>query len=336
MAYTRNYKAGAVIYFEGDKAEEIFVLKSGVVTITYRGIESLAFVTERLNVGDFFGVKSVLGNFKREETAQVKADSTVLVLSMQEFEELAAKNIGLVLKMLKIFSTQLRKIGKQATAILSSSIQVSEPSNSLFNLGEYFLKTRKFDHALYAFHKYIEYYPNGPNVSTAHKHIEMAKKGESPVKTATDSTDTESTGEIDRNQMEKVTGDEAKSVYNEAKELMTSSHFSEALEKLKQIDEKSFKSTDHELFESITYERSLCLYEIGSYEDSVDAFTNFIKDNPKTAKMKTALFHIGKSYQALDDTARAINFFKKVSGLPPSEKINEEAKKLIKELSEQN
>ncbi|MDH4129729.1 MAG: cyclic nucleotide-binding domain-containing protein, partial [Spirochaetota bacterium] len=77
MAFTRNYKAGAIIFFEGDKGEEIFVLKSGAVTLTYRSIESPSYITEILKIGDFFGVKSAIGHFKREETAQVKEDATV-------------------------------------------------------------------------------------------------------------------------------------------------------------------------------------------------------------------------------------------------------------------
>ncbi|MDH5681273.1 MAG: tetratricopeptide repeat protein, partial [Spirochaetota bacterium] len=246
---------------------------------------------------------------------------------------LAAKNIGLVLKMLKIFSTQLRKIGKQAAAILSSSIQVSDSSKSLFSLGEYFLKTRKFDYALYSFHKYIEYYPNASNVSAAHKHIEMAKKGEPIGRKAEIATEDKDIVVDDAETSDKVSGEEAKTFYNQAKKLISNSDFSGALNKLKLIDEQEFKSSDLGIFEGVSFDRSLCLYETGSHEDSVEAFTNFIKDNPKTKKMKNALFYIGKSYQALDDLSRAVNFFKKVAGLPPNEQINEEAKKLVSELS---
>lgn len=330
MPTTRNYKSGAIIYFEGDKSDEIYVLKAGVITLTYRGIDTMALVSERLKNGDFFGVKSAIGRFKREETAQVNGDVTILVLTVKEFEDLATKNIRIVVKMLKIFSTQLRKIGKQAATLLSSSVGTSDSSVSLMKTGEYFLKNKKFDHALYAFHKYIEHYSNGEFVERAKENIQLAQKGvSSSFKTdendQTDSLDS-SPSEPQEEESQVIT------LIEESEELISENKYQEALEKLSQIDTETLKSSNKTLYEKVSFNISRCHFEIEDYQKAVDMFTNLIKENPKTEKMKTILLFIGKSYQSLGDIGKASNFYKKVSGMPPQESINDDAKKFLEEI----
>ncbi len=344
MAITRDYKAGAVVYFEGDKSGEIYVLKSGDLTLTYRGIETTSYMTERLSEGDFFGVKSSLARYKREETAQTASGGTVLVLTIQEFEDLAKKNSKLVLKMLKIFSTQLRRIGKQAASLISSSgEETPEPSLSLFKIGDYYLNDKKFDQALYAFHKYIECFPNAEYISQARERIELAKKGVSTgfegVGDETSAAD--ETGELDEvnlddaNFMDESDSEEEAKVselYQEAIKLVSESQFSEALETFSQFELSQLKDVDKSFYENASFEKSCCYYELEQYSEAVEAFTIYIKEHPKTERMKSALLYIGKSHNLMGEKARAVSFFKKVSGLPPKDKLNEEAAKLLKDL----
>ncbi|GMT49421.1 MAG: cAMP-binding protein [bacterium] len=340
MALSRNYKAGAVIYFEGDKSGEIYVLKTGDLSLTYRGIEAMNYMTERLNEGDFFGVKSSLARYKREETAQTKSGATVLVLTIQEFEDLAQKNLKLVVKMLKIFSTQLRRIGKQAATLISSSgEETPEPSLALFKIGDYYLNDKKFDQALYAFHKYIECFPNAEYVSQARERINLAKKGVS-TGFAEVGSDGESSGSetdevsLDEGFMDESPEDEAQisKLYEEAMKLISESQFSEALEKFSQFDLTQLKNVDKSFYESASFEKSRCYFELEKYGESIKAFTSYIKEHPKTEKMKSALFYIGKSNHFMGERDRAINFIKKVAGLPPRDELNKEAEKLLEDL----
>ena len=111
---TRGYKSGSIIYFEGDKSEYIFILKQGRVILTSNKIEQGEIVEtkEEIKPGEFFGVKSSLGKYPRDETAQTFGDTIVLVLTLADFETLVLKNVNVVKKMLRVFSNQLRKIGK--------------------------------------------------------------------------------------------------------------------------------------------------------------------------------------------------------------------------------
>jgi len=85
---TRSYKSGSIVYMEGDKSETIYILKAGRVVLTTKKVEDKTWVEEKVHVkpGEFFGVKSALGRYPRDETAQTLGDTTVLVLSLADFE----------------------------------------------------------------------------------------------------------------------------------------------------------------------------------------------------------------------------------------------------------
>ena len=111
-------------------------------------------------MGEFFGVKSALGSYMREETAIVLQDSAVMVFSVPEFEQLASKNTRIITKMLKVFSNQLRRIHRQVQNLMVSDEQVN-PETGLYKIGEYYLKNKRYGQALYAYKRYLVYYPSG-------------------------------------------------------------------------------------------------------------------------------------------------------------------------------
>ena len=85
----RIYKAGSIIYFSGDAAESVFILQNGLVSLSYISPETQMEVRETIKNGEFFGVKSALGRFPREETAQVIRDAQTMVLTVPESPRLA-------------------------------------------------------------------------------------------------------------------------------------------------------------------------------------------------------------------------------------------------------
>lgn len=348
MAIIRNYKAGAVIYFEGDSnSKEIFVLKSGEITLQYRSIETNTYVSENLRNGEFFGVKSSVGNYPREETAQVKSDASTLVFTRAEFEELAVKNVGLVVKILKIFSNQLRRVGKQAATLVSVTGESSgEESISLFKIGEFYLQNKRFKQAEYVFRKYLALYPDGNYFEQAKERMIMAQKGfvsqqddfagfTSKV-TDQEQEDNNQTGfeEDDSFEMPDDSPFEEPvdfhSLYDEVVELIQEKAFNKALQKLNIVSKDDIDPENY--YEKLSFNKGICYYGLEKYQESIDAFTQFIKENPKTSFMKKALLNIGKSYKELEDFKRADNFFKKVISLPPADdEVNEEAKASLSE-----
>ena len=155
-----QYRANSIIYFKGDQSDRIFLLNAGKVNLSYVDIETGQEVRDVIKMGEFFGVKSALGHYMREETAIVLQDSTVMVFSVPEFEQVASKNTRIITKMLAVFSNQLRRIHRQVQNLMVSDEQVN-PESGLYRIGEYYLKNKRYGQALYAFKRYLVYYPTG-------------------------------------------------------------------------------------------------------------------------------------------------------------------------------
>ncbi len=174
---TRTYKSGSIIYFENDKSEYVYILKSGRVILTSIKLDTGEEVKEDVRHGEFFGVKSALGKYPREETAQTVGETSVLVLGLADFERLVLRNVNVVRKMLRVFSNQLRRIHKMVRSALGEGEAVN-PAVELFRIGEYYYKAGVFEQAAYAFKKYMEYYPDTEYASTAMQRIKAIDSGE--------------------------------------------------------------------------------------------------------------------------------------------------------------
>lgn len=155
---TRTYKHGSIIYFEGDRSDVIYILKGGRVVLTSLKVDTGEEIKENIKLGEFFGVKSAIGRYPREETAQTVGDTTVLVVSRADFEKMMIKNVSLLTKMLRVFSNQLRRIHKMQREILGEGETIN-PATELFKIGEYYFKSGNLQQAKYAYKRYLEHYP---------------------------------------------------------------------------------------------------------------------------------------------------------------------------------
>lgn len=172
----RKYKAGSIIYFEGDMGKEIYVLQKGRVILISTSLDQKSEVKEDVRKGEFFGVKSILGHHPREETAQVLTDTIVLVFRSSEFEALSLKNTRIVLQMLKVFSSQLRKVHNKVRELLGE-MSIDETSIELVKVAEYYYKHDQLDEALHGYEAYLNNYPNGQLSDRAMKMCQNIKKG---------------------------------------------------------------------------------------------------------------------------------------------------------------
>lgn len=128
MPKAMQYTKGSIIYFAGDKDERIFILQRGIIILTSTDIETGSAVTEQVREGEFFGVKSALGHFPREETVTSITDAVTISMSVTEFEHLFSSNKQIIMKMLQVFSNQLRSIHKKTESILNSNTDINQLS----------------------------------------------------------------------------------------------------------------------------------------------------------------------------------------------------------------
>ena len=123
-----QYTKGSIAYFEGDQDDRIFILQKGLIILTSIDQETGHTSTEQVKPGEFFGVKSALGHFPREENATVVTDSICIAMTVHEFESLFSSNKQIILKMLRVFSNQLRKVHKKIEKILNDNVDEDQYS----------------------------------------------------------------------------------------------------------------------------------------------------------------------------------------------------------------
>ena len=173
MPKAMQYTKGSIIYFEGDKDERIFIMQSGAVLLTSTDIETGAPIAEQVRSGEFFGVKSALGHFKREETATAVVPTVAVALTVQEFEILFSNNKALIMKMLRVFSNQLRQIHKKTESILHS--EPEDQLNGMLNVAQCFYDEEQFRSACDVYQKYMTRFPNSPRIDEAKQKYDAAK-----------------------------------------------------------------------------------------------------------------------------------------------------------------
>lgn len=182
MPKAMQYSKGSVIYFSGDKDERIFILQKGMILLTSTDIETGAPVTEYIREGEFFGVKSALGHFPREESATVFTDSICISMSVQEFENLFSSNKQIIMKMLKVFSNQLRKIHKKIEDILHDEIS-EDQFEGMENVAKSFYEDEEYKSCADVCLKFLKLFPDAPNKNymaklyiDSKKRLEMQKE----------------------------------------------------------------------------------------------------------------------------------------------------------------
>lgn len=328
MPKVGTYRANSVIYFQGDLGDKIFVLQRGRVTLNYNDIETGKLIREIIQTGEFFGVKSALGRYPREENAVVLEDANVLAFTVPEFEAFSMSNTRIIIKMLKVFSNQLRHIHKQVENLMENPSAVNAETG-LFKTGEYYLRSRMYSQARYVFGRYLTYYPAGRLAEQAGRYLETAEaalarygdgKGPAPLAVAQSasaqagSSDAASTAPQATAKPQEGAGlsDVAKDYYN-AVSLFSQEKYQEAMKILKAILETGSES---EYVGKAQFDMGRCLFALGQWDLAIKHFTGIVQSAPKHPDMSDILYIMGQSWEKKGDKARAKAFFAKVLSMP--------------------
>ncbi len=369
---TRTYKPGSIVYFENDKSEYIYILKSGLIILTSQKLETGEEIKEEVRPGEFFGVKSALGRYPREETAQVLKESVVLVLTLADFERLILKNVNVVMKMLRIFSNQLRRIGRAVREVLGETSTIN-PEEELFKIGEYYYRAGRFNQARYAYNKYLDYYPNAKYSDLATKRIREIDSGQAesniapqPVIrkeiekskealkdfTLDDDMGAPASKESVVDEMDDFLGaddisgsdfdiaeesfkqEDISSLFYDAMSLYSQSEYESALQNYKKIlAQKSLKNdTENKIFQKAHFEIGRTYFKMGQYNEAIEAFSILMKKFPQSDLNVNALYHLAMIYEVKKQFDKAKSYYQKVISLAAKEEIGKQASRRLKNL----
>jgi len=104
---TRRVRAGDVIFREGDKADELFVIKSGHVRIQV-GNRTMA----DLAADNIFGEMALIDSEPRSATAVAITDVELVPVSEKQFLFLVTQTPYFALKVMRILAQRLRVTNK--------------------------------------------------------------------------------------------------------------------------------------------------------------------------------------------------------------------------------
>ena len=115
--YGKRFPTGTVLFREGDKGEEMFILQSGKVKISkkIRGVEKTLATLEK---GEFFGEMAILNDKPRSASAETIEDCEMLVIDRKTFETLLRSNVEIAIRFIKRLADRLREANDQMEALM--------------------------------------------------------------------------------------------------------------------------------------------------------------------------------------------------------------------------
>jgi CRP-like cAMP-binding protein len=304
-----QYKSGSLIYCRGEDADKIFILQSGKISLVLTDIETGADVRNPVQPGEFFGVKSALGRFPREENAIALVNSTIMAFSVTEFETLVMSNTRIILKMLKVFSNQMRKTHAQVASLTETNEM--KPDEGLFAIGEKYLKNKNYAHAKYVFGRYLVHYTTGKKAEQAEKNLKLAESGTAgssigkKQKEKHKEPEKENSSIVEASPPPSPAKDSASAIsYYEAVNLISQQKYQEALGAFNQI---IGANEDPEWVEKSAYEVGHCMFLLKKFDECINYYTKFLDQYKEYPDARDVMFYIGQACEKADDKIRAID-----------------------------
>ncbi|MDR0599899.1 MAG: cyclic nucleotide-binding domain-containing protein [Treponema sp.] len=118
----RAYPKNSLIFAEGEKGEELYVIQDGTVNIT-KIIDNQEMVLAVLKKGNIFGEMALLEDKPRAATAEVSEDCTVLAINRKNFETVSRAQPDMISRLTSAMAERIWVIYKQiATTLLADPV----------------------------------------------------------------------------------------------------------------------------------------------------------------------------------------------------------------------
>ncbi len=293
-----TYHANAIIHFAEDKADGISILKQGKIELTSIDLQTGEKIREAVEAGEFFGVKAALAGNIHDETARALTECTVLQFTVPEFEELISGNPRILMKMLRVFSNQLRRIHHQVQSSLSTEDTEINPEAGLISVGEYYKDEGLYSQAVFAFQRYLKHWPTG-------SYAPQAKLKADEAKALLEQS-------LNNPNSQKIVPKNVSPTGYSA----LSFHSIDSQYKLKQykIALKGFltlleNKTAAENEAYVELRIGCCLYFLEKYNDAIKQLSTTLYKYPNHTHTGEAICYIGFSYEALAQKEKALEFY---------------------------
>lgn len=104
--FGREFPAGTILFREGERGEEMFVVRSGLVQVTKK-LGDVDRPIATFGRGEFVGEMAILNDRPRTATAAVVEDAVCLVIDGRTLESMITKNPEIALRLIKRLARRL-------------------------------------------------------------------------------------------------------------------------------------------------------------------------------------------------------------------------------------
>lgn len=117
------YSDGEVIFKEGEKGEMMYVIQSGKVTITKKGVSGDTPIAT-LKDGEIFGEMSLFDKLPRSAAAIASGEARVLSIDKKKLFSTISRDPTLVFKILETMSQRIRRLDEDMTKLKKNKSSV--------------------------------------------------------------------------------------------------------------------------------------------------------------------------------------------------------------------
>lgn len=135
------YQVGTIIFRENDPGDRMYIIIEGKVNIRKKTGDKTFKSLIMLKKGDVFGEMAIVEGKTRSATAVAETECKLMVLDQNGFYQLVSENPQFAIKMLKSFSTRLRK----ADALIEQILGADTDKQVYQGLSEYFRAKKDTD-----------------------------------------------------------------------------------------------------------------------------------------------------------------------------------------------
>jgi CRP-like cAMP-binding protein len=121
LAVHSNVKKRTPLYLPGDPADKVYLLKRGVVKISYLSEAGKEVTLAFLHPGDVFGELAVVDGSPRDHLAEVHEDATLCTFSRADFMSVMSAYPDIAFRITKLIGLRLRKLGNRVEKLLFKS-----------------------------------------------------------------------------------------------------------------------------------------------------------------------------------------------------------------------
>ncbi len=113
IARRETFKANTIVFFQGDRADKLFVILSGGAEVSQKTADGRRKVIGRLGAGEIFGELTLLDGRERCATVETVEATEMLSIAQPDFQAFAAKNPDILWRVIDVLCERIRGLNEE-------------------------------------------------------------------------------------------------------------------------------------------------------------------------------------------------------------------------------